>query len=159
MTEQISKYVVGFPEEIALSTTFDGLHPDILLIQGEPLMYPYGELYYGLPPVSEEPIDPSVLEQLVADRNRLIFVIVPLLDFLAGLWNRSTWSSVQDSSWKTAYRFEILSSLIILGAWVTTLQADRTDFTILNTGVVVYAVIEVLSVLLVFAAQRQQPNE
>lgn len=115
-------------------------------------MYPYGELYFGLPPVIEDPIDPTAFEQLMADRNRYVFVIVPILDFLAGLWNRSTWSSVSDTSWKTAYRFELLSSLIILGAWVTTLQAERSDFTVFNTAVLVYAVIEVLSILLVFSA-------
>jgi hypothetical protein len=52
-----------------------------------------------------------------------------------------------------------LSALSIFGAWATTLEVGRTDFTIFNTAVLVYAVVEVLSILFVFAAQRQQPNE
>lgn len=85
--ELIGSYLVGLPAEIEKAPSIAELYPDILIIQGTPVLKPYGDI----------PVYGWVIASFENGFNKL-FVVLPLLDIFAGIWNADTWTATS-SDW------------------------------------------------------------
>lgn len=82
--ELVSSYVIGLPAELARAPSINLYYPEILVVEGLPLLKVYGDLYFGWMSVPE-------LHYLQRARLDVYYGFVPFMDALAGIWNLVTW--------------------------------------------------------------------
>lgn len=144
-TEVISQYIVGLPSEIAKAESIQTFYPDILVIEGKPLLKVYGQPGFGWYIPSR-----YTLDSRIASSYNVFYGLVPLLDLVAGIWNLSTWQGNQN--WESTYYFETGMSVLMLISWMTVFESSNNP-RFFNHMALVYVLVEIGNLFLVYNSE------